>query len=183
MSATQSDQPLTTLPHSSLAVPHTRYRVTITESMELSRGIAYTGNVYENGQLIGTFENRGCGGPTSVSIHAPYATAFNDYVAACRRDGQALADEFVVEALCEEYDFTKMIRAAARSGRSVIRGGEFDMDILRCHTVALVNDSQRAVVIETLKARTAPMTCSWRFWDLQDGRWVALVNAEDAPED
>ena len=182
MTTTPPSQQLTALPHSGMAVPHTRYRATITAQYELSCGVAFTGRLLDGDQSIGTFENAGNGGCTSVSIDATHSTAFAEYVSACRQNDEPVDEESVVEALTKENDLTDIIDEAARQGRTLIRGGDLGLDFLFYRGSALVDSAERDALIEMLTNRGAPGTFAWSIWDPQTGTWVPLVTPKDLPE-
>lgn len=69
------------------------------QQMETRRGIAYTGTFVMEEQKVGSFENNGDGGMTSVWIEPPYQTSFQerlaDYFGAKEVDEEAFVEALI----------------------------------------------------------------------------------------
>lgn len=109
-----------TLVHTGLQVPHTRIRVTGPEPGE---GAAWAARLCEDTTLLGTITNHGHGAPTRFYPRSADARhSVETFVADCRRDGQRLAEDAVLDALAREYDYAALIVKAERNRAHLVRG-------------------------------------------------------------
>ena len=87
-------------------MPHDRVRVVSLQQIDTHNGVAYTAQLALDGEVVGTIENDGNGGPTTY--YSLNSSPFNwrdleAFVRQCRRRGQPVSEEQALEAL---VDFT-----------------------------------------------------------------------------
>ncbi|MEV0732421.1 hypothetical protein [Polymorphospora sp. NPDC050346] len=119
-----ADRP-SVLPHTGITVPHARLTVRSLNELATSRGEAYTGELVLNGNLIGTIENTGTGGPTTWLPTDLETFAWADmllFVAGCRDErGESMEEEFVLAFLFEEARTARDVRRWQREGLLPVR--------------------------------------------------------------
>jgi len=171
-------------PH--LRVPHDRVTVTGLQQIATHNGVAFTAELALDGQYAGTIENDGNGGPTTY--FGLNSSAFNwrhlhDYVQASRYRGQPVSEEFILNALVDEYDFGRQITDATKAGATLVRlldehGYTLDIQTAR---PAPATPAERAAIARQLTAQPArdPAGRMWQIW--AGTAWQHLTIVPTAP--
>lgn len=175
-----------------MRVPHDRLRVTSLEQIPTHNGVAFTATLTLDDQIVGTVENSGNGGAT-MYYAASRAFTWRDmdaYAGACRRSGEPVSTEQVLEALVDEYDFDQAVGAALAEGGTVARLLDNDGYVRDFATVSPVPGSatQDASLARHLaESRPHPAGDHWQIWSgatwryLGSGRPVAGPGHPAAP--
>jgi hypothetical protein len=181
---------LISLPHTGLAVPHTRLEVTSLKQLETSCGVAFTATLRLQRQVVGTVENEGSGGPTTFYPHGRATFGhrhLDQYAAGCRSaTGETVTAEHVMDDLVTEYETGRSIRRANAKGKTLLREMEFIYDDddqpvgepfaagqATCRPP--LNLADRAALLRQL-----PPSAGHRWWQIWTGaRWEDLTPRPD----
>jgi len=169
-----------------MRMPHDRVRVVSLQQMDTHNGVAYTAQLAYDGEVVGTIHNNGNGGATEY--HSLNSSPFNwrdlhAFVQQCRRRGEPVSEEQVLDALVDEFDLDHIVRHATADGATVVRlldehGYQLDMLTVR---PAPTSWQQRDRLGRRLQAEHAhPHGVQWVIWS---GRtWRYLVHVADADQ-
>ncbi|GAA2627985.1 hypothetical protein GCM10010411_76530 [Actinomadura fulvescens] len=173
----EPQQQMITLPHSRLTGPDIGLTVTELRTLEHHRGIAWTAVLQQHGRRVGTIDDDGNGGETYY--HPDPGSPFgydqlNAYAAQCRRDGQAISTEGVLNDLTEEHETAELITDAATRGRTLARSIDpegFTRDRLEVRRAA--TPEQTITRYLTPVPETTP-GARWYLWDWQAEQWISV---------
>jgi hypothetical protein len=112
-----------TLPHTGMRVPNDRIRVTSLKEVDTGDGVAWSAVLRLDQNKLGTLMDAGQGGATLFRpVNGTARKVMAAFVALCRdRDGKSMAEEFVFDALAEEYEWARDVAEADRKGRYLVR--------------------------------------------------------------
>jgi hypothetical protein len=169
---------LVPLVHSDLRVPHRRLRVTALHQLPTSDGVAFTAEVRLDNAPVGMIENDGHGGATSyVAVNS---SPFNwrdmhQFVTACRRNGEPVDEERVLNSLVDEFDLTREIERAANVGLTVVRLMSPQW-CLTIRTIAAINTTRLTdLAIHLTNEPAAPAGALWQIWTTGGWRDLATI--------
>ena len=153
--------------------------------LQTHNGVAFVADLTVDGQFAGRIENDGNGGPTTY--YGLNSSPFNwrhlaDYVQASRHRGQPVSEEFILDALVDEYDMGQQIADAAASGATLVRLLDENGLIVDIQPVAPAptTPAERAAIARQL-ARTVPDATA-RFWQIWAGtEWQHLTDVGTPP--
>ncbi|MFE7461636.1 hypothetical protein ACWFMI_23705 [Nocardiopsis terrae] len=112
--AQPTDEARYTLPHTeiSLTLP---VKADSYDQMENRRGLAFRARLIINGTDVGTIENEGTGGPTTLFTTNEHRPAWKTLIAGARnRDGKPMSEEDLANELTTEAEFTTTIEKVRR---------------------------------------------------------------------
>jgi hypothetical protein len=166
------------LPHSRLEAPHDRLRVTSLREIPMHDGVAFTATLRLDGRRVGVIEDDGRGG--GAQFHPDPGTGFgynelNAFAAECRRDGQPISTEGVLNDLVTEYDLTRRIRRATATRGTVLRLVGADGYAIELATVAVMPTTEHHRQLVAAKLGQ-PAEGHWEMWNGQ--AWQLLSPAE-----
>ncbi len=170
-----------------LRMPHDRVRVVSLQQIDTHNGVAYTAQLALDGEVVGTIENDGNGGPTTY--YSPNFGPFNwrdldAFVQQCRRGGQPVSEEQALEALVDEFDLDQIVHHAAADGATVVRlldehGYQLDLLIAR---PAPRSAAQRTGLAGRLLAEHRHAAgVEWVIWSGRCWRYLTRVDGGDTP--
>jgi hypothetical protein len=172
---------LTPLVHSDLHVPHRRLRVTTLNQLPTSDGVAFTAKLHLDTTPVGTIENDGHGGATTyIAVHSsPFNWRhMNQFVTQCRRNGEPVDEETVLNSLVDEFDLTREIARATKAGLTLIRLMSTQGWCLTIRAIAAVNTTRLTDLAAHLTNDPAATPgAAWQIWT--SGGWRHVVNIAD----
>ncbi len=167
-----------------LRVPHDRLKVSSLQQIPTHNGVAFTAELTLDGQYAGTIENDGNGGPTTY--FGLNSSAFNgrhlgEYVEGCRHRGQPVSQEFLLDALADEFQLGRQVADATAAGATLVRLLDEHGFTVEMHGVRRAPRSgpDRAALIAELAARPPhPLGHAWHIWT--GTAWRHLAQARPA---
>ncbi len=175
-------QQFVTLVHTpDLRLPHDRVAVSSLQQLSTHNGVAFVADLTLDGRFAGRIENDGNGGPTTY--FGLNSSPFNwrhlaEYVHACRYRGQPVSEEFVLDALIDDFDLGRQVADAAVAGATLVRllderGFTLDIQAVR---PAPTRAGDRTAIARQLTAQSPyPSGRLWQIW--AGTAWQYLTDA------
>lgn len=160
--------------------------MTALRQLPTSNGVAYVADLAADGRFAGRIENEGNGGPTTYFGYPPSPFTWrqmHEFVSACRRHGQPVAEEHVLDSLVDEYDYNTLIAEATAASGTLVRllddnGLIADIESV---TPAPATPAERAALAHRLATRPVPDT-TVRHWQIWSGTgWDHLTDIGAPP--
>jgi hypothetical protein len=168
------------LPHTGLRVPHDRLKVTALRRTPVHNSPAYTATLTLDGEPVGHIRNDGTGGDTDLAFPTSRwgEQHMADYAAACRRHGQPVPQQQVLEALATECEVNEAIRAAETAGDALARLIDTNENIRELRTITPAPRSPREV-LDLGRTLTRGPDQRWQIW--AGATWFTLPGALAQP--
>jgi hypothetical protein len=154
--------------------------------MPTHSGTAWAADLTIDRRLAGSIENDGNGGPTTY--FGLNSSPFNwqdllDFVLACRHQGQTPTEEFVLNALVDEYDLAHQVAEALAAHATMVRLLDGMDQTLQTHLVRPIPITRAhwdtiAAQVQALP-RSSPEGRTWQLWT--GDAWCHLADALPNP--
>ncbi len=167
-------------------MPHDRVRVVSLQQMDTHNGVAYTAQLALDGQIVGTITNNGNGGATEY--YALNSSPFNwrhlaTFAQGCRRRGQTMSEEQVLDALIDEFDLDQIVRHAAADDATVVRLLDehgYQLDLLTARPTPSFAAQRTGLARRLLAEHRHPKGVEWVIWSGRGWRYLTRVDGGDA---
>ncbi len=156
-------------PHTGLWVPHDRLRVTSPRELPTCDGVVFTATPRLGKHKAGVIENHGTGGSTLFRPDPKAGFGYrelNEYAAACRKNGEPVSTETVLNDLVEEYDVARLVKRYAAKGGTVARLMSADGYRLADARIPRMpaTPAQRQRIAEYLAGELSEPGAVWQLW-------------------
>jgi hypothetical protein len=169
-----------------LLLPHGRLAVSSLQEMPTHNGTAWVADLTIDDRFAGSIESDGNGGATAYFglNSGPFTSRdLRDYVLACRHQGRTPTEEFVLNALVDEYDLAHQVASAFAAHATVVRLLDAEGHTLQTHLVqpAPITQAQWDAVADQVQALPRLLT-GGRIWQMWTGSaWCHLTDAPPEP--
>jgi hypothetical protein len=180
-------QRFVTLVHTpDLRLPHHRLAVTALRELVTFNGVAFVADLAIDGRYGGRIENEGNGGATTYFGDSPTPFTWrqmDEFVSACRRHGQPVSEEYVLNSLVDEYDYGRQVADVTAAGATLVRlvdDNGLTADLQQA-VPAPTTLAERTALAHLLAARPVPDP-TVRFWQMWSGTgWEHLTDVGAPP--